>query len=148
MDAERNAPKPAGGATLFRGGTGALRSASMHPTNVIGSVMLVSTFWTILTRWWRTDRIRVSPRDGELFRMTPDAVVIIRGVLFRNVSRRIVSLPGGAAIVYDCDSERKRCQLQVEPAALRRLTLIEGESETVLAEDDLEFFPAPGSDVH
>ena len=106
--------------------------------------MLVSTLWPILTRWWRTDRVRVSPRDGELFRLTPDAVVIIRGVQYQIVGRRLVSLPGGAAIVYDCDSERKRCQLQVEPAAPRRLMLIEGESETALTEDDLEIFPAPG----
>ena len=98
-----------------------------------------------LARWLRSDRIRIAPSDGAILRLTPDAVIVVRDVAFRVTARRVVSLAGGPAVVYDCESERSRCQLRIEPASPRaRIVFIDADEETPLAEDDVEIFPSRG----
>jgi hypothetical protein len=96
-------------------------------------------------RWWRQDRIRVSPRDGALLRLAPAAIIIVRGARFQVAARRVVSLASGPAVVYDCASEHGRCQLRVEPAEEGpRVVLLGAEADIPLREDDIEIFPARG----
>ena len=98
-----------------------------------------------LSRWLRSDCIRIAPSDGAILRLMPDAVIVVRDVAFRVVARRVVSLASGPAVVYDCEAERSRCQLRVEPALPRaRVVFIAADEETPLAEDDVEIFPSQG----
>jgi len=97
-----------------------------------------------LHRWWRGDRIRVSPTDGAILRLASKSVIAIRGEIFEVIGKRVVALAAGSAIVYDCVSVGSSCQVRVAVGSPRGLTLIDANGEGPLAEDDLATFPARG----
>src|SRR5260221_14778876 len=65
----------------------------------------------LVARWWRTDRVRISPREGELLRLQPGCVLTVNGVP-AEVRVRMV--------VHERDTRRGsyQCQTELGPAIL------------------------------
>jgi hypothetical protein len=58
--------------------------------------------WKLLRSWWRVDRIRASPREGQWLRLTPGSVVSIRGQSAIIVGRMTSASPAGPWVEYQC----------------------------------------------
>jgi hypothetical protein len=58
--------------------------------------------WKLLSAWWRVDRIRASPRDGQWLRLAPGSVVSIQGQAAIVVRRLTGASPAGPFVEYDC----------------------------------------------
>jgi hypothetical protein len=58
--------------------------------------------WKLLSAWWRVDRIRASPREGQWLRLTPGSVVCIRGESAIVVGRLTGASSAGPLVDYQC----------------------------------------------
>lgn len=63
----------------------------------------------LLSSWWRVDRIRVSPREGELLRLEPGSVIAVKGVGVEIRTKRST----GSGVTYDCQTDDGPAQLEV-----------------------------------
>jgi hypothetical protein len=68
----------------------------------------------LLRRWWQSDRIRISPREGELLRLQPRGLLLIGDQRVRIESRRVMSGRAPARVIYECSGENGPATLQVE----------------------------------
>jgi hypothetical protein len=59
----------------------------------------------LLRSWWRIDRVRVPPREGELLHLKVGDVVVVERCVVQVTSRRVVESSGGAAVIYRCATE-------------------------------------------
>jgi hypothetical protein len=64
--------------------------------------MAMLGLWKLLGAWWRVDRIRASPREGQWLRLAPGSVVSIRGQAAIIVRRMTGASPAGPFVEYDC----------------------------------------------
>ncbi len=66
-----------------------------------------------LRAWWQVDRIRVSPRDGSLLRLSPHCLVVIGGQTFEIAHRVVGQDADGAFVDYDLRGEDGSARLFV-----------------------------------
>jgi len=82
---------------------------------------MATTIWRqmaeLVRSWWRVDRIRVSPREGRLMRLTPDSWLEYEGEMWRVESRSVGTGPAGDFVTYRCSSEGRTGVLSVSPSA-------------------------------
>ena len=64
----------------------------------------------LVAGWWRTDQVRISPREGELLRMQPGCLFTVRGVPAQVRTRHIAQTAG---VQYDCETENGSAILEV-----------------------------------
>jgi hypothetical protein len=103
---------------------------------------LVSSVASLLHWWWRCDRIRASPREGRLLRLTPPCFVRIAGEPAEVVSRQVVCSADGPAIVHRCSAPAGSFALTVWPAAGGvAIEMRRGGAAHALTEDDVEVIP-------
>ena len=95
----------------------------------------------LVSSWWRVDRVRNSPREGRLLRLSPPSVLRIAGRRYRLISRRATSAGGKPCVVYHCRSPAGGCELRVIPGARARHPRVEwvvSGRVSFLEEDEVE----------
>jgi hypothetical protein len=97
----------------------------------------------LVAGWWRSDRIRISPREGELLRLQRGSVVTVNGIVAEVRSRTVVNLRQSSAIHYGCQTEHGPARLEVRwDEGAERCEIIwttPGENEALL-EHQVEVF--------
>jgi hypothetical protein len=69
--------------------------------------------WRLLRSWWRTDRVRIPLRDGELLQLQIGEVVVIRGSVVRITGRRVVRSSARVEVVYECATETEHGSMSI-----------------------------------
>jgi hypothetical protein len=68
----------------------------------------------LLAAWWRTDRVRISPREGELLRLRPGCVFTVHGVPAEVRARIVVPEFDRPRVSYECQTELGPASLEVD----------------------------------
>ncbi len=90
----------------------------------------------------KQDRVRISPSEGRLLRLSPPCVLTIGSRTVRIVSRMVSETGSGPIVTYECETESGLAELIVR---LNRMlssdvTLFENGVEYQLAESDVVVF--------
>ena len=99
----------------------------------------------LVKSWWRTDRIRVSPREGRLLRLRPPCHLSILGIAVQVLERRSQPQESDveASVAYSCWTSSGPGELLVEPGDFSNASLViwrhHGRVENV-AEAEIEIF--------
>jgi hypothetical protein len=97
----------------------------------------------LIAAWWRTDRVRISPREGELLRLRPDCLLMIAGQTVEVRRRLEVQNLCTQGVRYECRTDEGPAQLDVRLSEnANRLEIywsIAGRIET-LCEHQIEVF--------
>ncbi len=67
----------------------------------------------LIADWWRADRVRVSPREGELLRLQPACLVTIDGRPVEVLGRQEVQSDRANGVRYECRTEEGPAHLDV-----------------------------------
>lgn len=98
----------------------------------------------LIAAWWRHDRIRVSPREGWLWRLRPACWIAIGGEVVRVVGRTVGQTCRGTYIEYECESDRGLSRLRMEMAVggeSPRLVWQHGGRSRSIGEDEVRPHP-------
>jgi hypothetical protein len=102
----------------------------------------------LVAAWWRIDRVRISPREGELLRLRPECVLIIAGKPVEVLRRQEVETSCAQGVRYECRTDEGTAQLEVRKSEnanrLEISWLFSGRIEA-LQEHQIEVF---GYDEH
>jgi hypothetical protein len=97
----------------------------------------------LVAAWWRADRVRISPREGELLRLRPECVLIIAGKPVEVLRRHEVQTRFAQGVRYECLTDEGPAELEVrlsENASRLKISwLVFGRIET-LVEHQIEIF--------
>ena len=74
---------------------------------------LVRRLWRLLQSWWGCDRIRVSPREGRLLRLTQGSILVIEGETASILARAVENDPHRRCVRYRCQTTEGRALLEV-----------------------------------
>jgi hypothetical protein len=77
---------------------------------------LLTELWRLMRAWWRVDRIRVSPVQGELLRVPVAAALRIEGHSWTVDARWVGDGATGPFVRYQCGHEQRTAWLEVCPA--------------------------------
>lgn len=79
------------------------------------------SFWIGLLEtiraWWRTDRIRVSPGEGELLRLLPGSIILFECQPIEILQRHVEPQESGKRIRYVCQTPAGVAELSVKAKA-------------------------------
>src|SRR5262245_15885279 len=102
---------------------------------------LVRSVWRLIDSWWRRDRVRASPREGRLLRLTPPRVLIVAGEAAQ-IARRSVRIDGGhPRVTYHCVTRAGCALLRVNAAEPAHGILWQTKHGTQrLHEEDIEVY--------
>jgi len=64
----------------------------------------------LLSTWWRVDRIRVSPREGELLRLEPGQLIAVKGACVEICTKRNTE----SGVAYECQTDNGPARLEVQ----------------------------------
>jgi hypothetical protein len=95
----------------------------------------------LLCSWWRADRIRVSPRAGELLRLEPPCCLHVSGQYAQILDRG--TRVGGSTVIYRCGTRGEPGTLIVKFDSSTSMVAVEwrqGGQVTQLAAADVEVF--------
>lgn len=67
----------------------------------------------LVAAWWRTDRVRISPREGELLRLRPECVLSIAGKPVEVLRRHEVQTLSAQGVAYECRTDEGPARLEV-----------------------------------
>jgi len=67
--------------------------------------------------WWRTDRIRVSPVEGQLLRLPPGSIISFEGQPIEISQRQVEPQESGKRIRYVCQTPAGIAELSVDTNA-------------------------------
>lgn len=111
---------------------------------------LFNDVYRLIETWWKIDRIRASPRDGQLLRIEPPCVVVVDERPAEVVARtlgRTADAGGGIQVDYDCRSAKGACRLRLIVTACGAIAAIlwtaEGTERTI-SEESVEVYQANG----
>lgn len=97
----------------------------------------------LIAAWWRVDRVRISPREGELLRLRPAVLVMIAGRTMEVLRRHEVQTFREQGVRYECRTEEGYAQLDVRfcdnVSQLKICWSVSGRIE-VLLEHQIEIF--------
>lgn len=103
--------------------------------------------------WWRVDRIRVAPGEGELLRLRPGAILRVDGAAYEVVGRAVGANADGPYVAYQCEGPGGQAELRVRPPGERGARSVvhwsgEGRPRSAVSEEvDLVYFPSgPGGE--
>jgi len=65
---------------------------------------LLHSLRRLIAAWWRCDRVRISPREGELLRLRPGSILKLRGHVAEIHSKSIQKTPLATVVGYDCQT--------------------------------------------
>jgi len=102
----------------------------------------------LVAAWWRTDRVRISPREGRLLRLEPPCFLIIEGRLAEVLGRKQVSGGERPAVSYSCLTDHGPGELVVavpERGSRLQVKWLDAEGERTLGEEEIPVYPSrPG----
>jgi hypothetical protein len=79
----------------------------------------------LIAGWWRSDRIRISPREGELLRLQPGSILMVNGIVAEIRSRAVIHASRGNGVHYECQTEHGSARLKVPfPDGEQRVDII------------------------
>jgi len=97
----------------------------------------------MIAAWWRVDRVRVSPREGELLRLRPKSLVTVDGVPAEVLRRKEMCGTLTQGVLYECQTADGMALLDIRISkAAGRLEIswsLSGRGE-VLLEHQIEVF--------
>jgi hypothetical protein len=97
----------------------------------------------LISAWCHSDRVRISPREGELLRLRPGSVVQINGTVAEVRSQSFVQKGQTTRVRYDCQTESGPAQLEVQCHAVDNRVVIvwstDGRKE-LLFQHQIEMF--------
>jgi len=67
----------------------------------------------LILSWWKSDRIRASPRDGRLLRVQPGDLLTIGTIHVEILDRSTQDCPAGRSLQLNCQSESGSAVLSV-----------------------------------
>lgn len=105
---------------------------------------LWSSLRDLFRAWWRVDRIRISPREGRLLRLTPPCLLEYDREIWLVESRAVGTGTTGSYVSYRCSGEGRHALLTVTPASAGReqaLWIANGACQAVSA-DEFEVYEA------
>jgi hypothetical protein len=70
-------------------------------------------FLDLIADWWLADRVRISPREGELLRLRPVCLVMIEGRPVEVLGRQEVETDRAHGVRYECRTEEGPAHLDV-----------------------------------
>ncbi len=109
------------------------------------SLSLLASIGRLLRRWWRADRIRISPTEGRVLRLPVPCFVRIAGRMVKVQDR---PKRAGAWLIYTWVADyHDRGQLWVRPgygAGSAIIRYIERGNPRPLTEADIDVFAADG----
>lgn len=85
---------------------------------------MIRAFLDCLRAWWRVDRIRASPRDGSLLRLSPHCLVVIGRQSFEIAHRIVGQDADGPFVDYDLRGDDGSARLLVRLIVETSQTLI------------------------
>lgn len=90
----------------------------------------------------KQDRVRISPSEGRLLRLSPPCVLTIGPRTVRIVSRTVSETASGPTVTYECETDLGPAELIVRLTRMLRndVSLLENGIEHELAESDLVVF--------
>lgn len=98
-------------------------------------------FWKIIASWWNTDRIRISPRDGRLFRIMPDDLLTVDGVDLEVLDRTLVIGEECQSLRLDCRSPSGSVTVSVMIQAKPKVFWTNSESSREISAEGVEIWP-------
>lgn len=101
----------------------------------------MATLWQTLCDWWAHDRVRASPREGALLRLTPGSCLVIGGQSAVITARQAVETDGGMRLLYTCDVGVGSGVLGVGPVNVDLPLAVEWEGQPLDA-DAIVIYPA------
>jgi len=108
-------------------------------------LMLVRQLWRLLHSWWRNDRIRVSPAEGQLLRLVPPCYLIINGQPVEIVGRTGQDSGRDQVVSYACRCGAGDGLLSVQRAIANREPVIIWQHQGAVARllaAQIEVYPA------
>lgn len=102
---------------------------------------LLTTGINLLHDWWQVDRVRISPREGQLLRLRPPCLIQVCSQPVEVQQRRVGQTPQGPYIVYHCRGEFGPSELWVSPVSAchgPRVRWIANGGEQGLSVDDIQ----------
>src|SRR2546423_914249 len=100
----------------------------------------------LLCRWARGDRIRASPREGRLLRLTRGWYVRVAEKPAKVMSRQIERCAEGLFVAYDCESAGGSFKLMVRDDAAGAVVRIRCAGfDRAVDEADVEVIPRRGT---
>lgn len=84
----------------------------------------LSRWFRLLRSWWQVDRVRVSPREGRLLRLSPPCIVRIMGRYAQVHHRRMGETHTGPYVCYECTVDDEPAQLWVMPSGEQYVQVI------------------------
>src|SRR5262249_44184930 len=58
----------------------------------------------LIAAWWRVDRVRVSPREGELLRLRPESLMLVEGEPVQVLRREVAGDASAQGVRYECQA--------------------------------------------
>ncbi len=104
-------------------------------------------FWHLLRQWWRVDRIRISPQQGQLLRIEPPCIIRVNSVIAQVLSRSAGCNGAGPYVAYECRTERGSALLwicPVGPSHRQQVRWVEDDQTCDLSPDMVEVYGQAG----
>ncbi len=99
----------------------------------------------LVQSWWLVDRIRVSPREGHLWRLSCGTLLNIDDAWYQIVGRTVRSGQFGVELIYECTSGEQFARLIVTQTATAKQEIVlhrpAGGPGIALDVDVIEVFP-------
>ncbi len=106
---------------------------------------LFETVWKLIRSWWCVDRVRISPREGELLRLDVPCILRIGAKVVQVSKRRVGQKRGSPYVVYEGCDEHGPCELWVSPVGATtcprvRWVSLDAMSELDIPAEEIEVF--------
>ena len=103
----------------------------------------------LLRNWWRADRVRISPREGLLYRLQPPCLLQVRSQTVTVRERRIDNSADTSWVIYACDSGACELRIQLaDPGAAPTIYWFDDSGCVELTVDDLEVYETKRDPAH
>lgn len=99
---------------------------------------LVLSIVDFLRDWWSKDRVRASPREGRLLRVSPRSVLYIEGTRYEVAERNPVETSRGTVVRYKCNGLDDHVELWVTTGCVPSVVLVKDDAERELTVGDVE----------
>jgi hypothetical protein len=77
--------------------------------------MIVRDIFAFLRSWWRVDRIRACPSEGQWLRVATGDLIEHQGITFEVQERLVQTMPGKSLVAYRCVAGPRMMRLLVTP---------------------------------
>ncbi len=102
------------------------------------------SFWNLICSFWKVDRIRISPNEGLLLRLSNKAIVIIKQKPLQILKRNIIASGEWIHVEYVCDGEDGLSLLRVTQKGSNTQPEVRWETrkgQFKYPEDQIEIYP-------